>query len=88
MVSCIPVELGVCHCSRASREEAGKWSYFTVPVPASTPADQLEEVATREFLSKHEDIFVHHTWIQSVGTKVNLEVVENDTELLESIMRR
>lgn len=76
MVKCIPVELGVCQRPSTSVNETGRWSYYTIAVPATTPEEQLEDVATREFLSKHEDIFVHHTWIQSIGPATLLEMEE------------
>jgi hypothetical protein len=74
MVRCIPVELGVCQRPATSLKEKGSWSYYTIPVPADTPAEQLEEVATCEFLNKHEDILVHKTWIQSIGPEMIVEI--------------
>ena len=73
MQKCIPVELGVCQRQRNSLKEQGQWSYYTVPVPATTPFHEIQNIATREFLNKYDDIFVHHTWIQNVGPEMILE---------------
>ena len=78
------IEIGVCE-SLPGQVDVGKWHFYTVTIPATTPTEQRLEVATKRYLDRVDETFVHHTWLQSLGKIKQIEAEDFPTSESEYI---